>query len=340
MKLGSFHVDHQTVIAIQHNNQWIVLNSLLKNHQENRQENSIDDYQDLLAVLDQWPQLLPDITTALEQDHGQTLPDSATPVLGFAPASLRDFMLSEQHAINSARGMVKQFMPAISKLVSLYEKTGNIFPALKPKPIWYKQPIYYFSNHLNLVTDGDNVPYPSHTHALDYEIELAFVITKPLFNASEIEAKNAIGGFMILNDYSARDIQVKEMRSGFGPQNSKHFSNGLSHTITTADDILPHTLSNSTTPPLTAEVKINGIPVSNTDTKDMRFDPVQLLVQLSKSTALHPGEVFGLGTMPNGCALENKHWLKVGDTIELSIEKIGSLTNRIIDTQFSKAVTP
>ncbi len=233
-------------------------------------------------------------------------------------------MLAEKHAIDAARGFVKRFMPRYFPLIQAYEiLTKKPFPAFKPKPLWYQQPLYYMSNHLNFVTDCAEIEWPSYSCALDYELELGFVITKPLKNATREQALAAIGGFVVINDFSARDVQLEEMRSGFGPQKAKHFVNGMSAVITTADDILPYVET------LNAEIRINGDCVASCTTQGMQHSIAEVLMHVSKDEQLHPGELFATGTMPGGCGMENGHWLKSGDTLELWIERIGSLTNLI-----------
>jgi 2-keto-4-pentenoate hydratase/2-oxohepta-3-ene-1,7-dioic acid hydratase in catechol pathway len=315
MKLGRFLLDDKSIIAVFYEENWIPLAELPVDQ---------DLAVDMIALLDAWPEQKTRIMAALQQRAGQPLPERAVPQLPFEPKSLRDFMLSETHAIDAARGMVKRFIPKAALVVKVFEKiTGRVFPALKPKPIWYRQPVYYFSNHLNVVTDGALIQWPAFTKDLDYELELAFVITKPLYNATPEEAMSAVGGFLILNDFSARDVQLEEMRSGFGPPKSKHFLNALSHTVATADDILPQVNR------LRGKVQINGHRVCESTTAGMRHSISDVLVHVSRGEHLHPGEVFGLGTMPGGCGLENGHWLQPGDHIELVIDQVGSLSNRI-----------
>lgn len=315
MKLGRFLLDNKPLTAVEFEEKWIPLAEL-----------RVDPLlaNDVILLLENWPKVKPDIVAALQRDGWQALPGHAVPCLPFQPASLRDFMLSETHAVNAARGMVKRFMPMVSPITRIYERiTRRVFPAFKPKPIWYRQPIYYLSNHLNVVTDGDAVPWPQYTEALDYELELAFVITRNLYNASPEDATAAVGGFLILNDFSARDVQMAEMRSGFGPQKSKHFINGISHTVATADEILPRINQ------LQGEVRINDQQVCATSTVGMQHTIADILVHLSKNERLHPGELFGLGTMPGGCGMENGRWLRRGDRIELSIDMVGTLENTI-----------
>ena len=162
-----------------------------------------------------------------------------TAALPFEPKSFRDFMLYERHAIDAARGFVRRFLPGAARVVGAYEAVIRApFPKLKPHALWYRQPIYYMGNHLAFAGDGDAVAIPAYSKALDYELELGFVLAHGLFDATPEEAEAAIGGFVVINDFSARDVQLDEMRSGFGPQKSKHFRNAMSGTIVSADEIL------------------------------------------------------------------------------------------------------
>lgn len=314
MRFARFHTDDSEVIAAAaEGGTWVPVGDLVR-----------DAPDDMLGLLGSWPELKARAEGALAGGNWQALPADAEPLLPFRPASLRDFMLSETHAVEAARGYLRHFKPGLLKVVDGYEKlTGRTFPALKPKPLWYRQPVYYLTNHLNVVTERAAIDWPDYTDALDYELELAFVITKPLLNATREEAEAAIGGFLILNDFSARDVQLDEMKSGFGPQKCKHFVNALSATVATADDILPRIDT------VKGEVRINGERIVTGRNSDLQHDAADVLVHVSRAERLHPGEVFGLGTMPGGCAMENGRWLAPGDEIELAVEGIGTLTNRI-----------
>ncbi|MAR91380.1 MAG: fumarylacetoacetase [Pseudomonadales bacterium] len=311
--------NNKTMLMVKAEQQWYEVAALL--------DNAVDD-DSLLSLLADWPRWHDRLLEALQQSPPPPLDIAAgtRELLPFQPLSLRDFMLSESHAINAARGMVRQFMPALMPLVSSVERiTRRPFPALKPKPIWYRQPVYYFSNHLNLATEGDRIHWPAYTRYLDYELELALVLARPLYNATREQALAAIGGFLVLNDFSARDVQLEEMRSGFGPQKSKHFVNALSSTLVTADAVLDRVDR------LAAGVRINGHSVCETSTAGLQHSIADMLMHASRDEPLHPGEVLATGTLPMGCALENNHWLQPGDKIELWIEGVGSLTNFISD---------
>lgn len=246
------------------------------------------------------------------------------PYLPFEPLSFRDCMLFEQHWVQSSRGYARRFLPASYPVTRLFERlTGQVFPAFRPHRLWHRQPIYYFGNHMTMVPSGTPVTTPAYTQALDYELELGWVLSKPLFNATPEEAEAAIGGFVVVNDFSARDVQREEMRSGLGPQKSKHFLSSMSTTMVTADEILPiiHTLQ--------ARVEINGQCVSHTGTRDMRYSPGEVLAHLSRGEQLYPGELIASGTLPGGCGMETGHWLKPGDSLRLVIESIGDIVHTI-----------
>ncbi len=246
-------------------------------------------------------------------------------VIPFAPRSFRDFMLYEAHAIAAARGVVNAFMPGAARIVVAYEAlTGLVFPKLKPKPLWYRQPIYYMGNHLTVMTDGDDIEVPSYTQALDYELELGVVLALPLRDATPAEAEQAIGGFVVLNDFSARDVQADEMASGFGPQKAKHFASAISKVVVTADEILPRWQA------LKGHTRINGTLISEPTTSGAKWSLGEIIAHACLGEQLHPGELIGTGTLPGGSGIETAHLLKSGDTIEIGIEGIGTLSNRIV----------
>lgn len=240
------------------------------------------------------------------------------------PVAYRDFMLYEKHAIDAARGFVRKYMSHLLPILTPYEKIfRKPFPKLKPKNRFYQYPIYYMGNHLNFISEGDSIAIPSYTKEMDYELELGALISKPLKNATIEEVNDAIGGFLILNDFSARDVQLNEMESGFGPMKTKNFGSAISSVIIGKDSIIDKVDD------LDVKVIINGeeIAVSNTSGKSYSFQ--QAIAYASWEEQLHPGELFGSGTIPGCSGIENGVMLNKGDTITLEIENIGSLTNKI-----------
>nr|WP_218681005.1 fumarylacetoacetate hydrolase family protein [Rhodococcus qingshengii] len=246
-------------------------------------------------------------------------------LLPFQPASFRDFMLYEQHVLDASRGLLRRLHPKQARVVAAVETlTRRTFPLLKPKPLFYTQPIYYMSNALTFVPSGTPIVAPPYTEALDYELEIGFVLARQLFNATADEAVDAIGAFAVLNDLSARDVQRAEMNSGFGPQKSKHFATSLSDVAVTADEILPRIDA------LEGTVKINGTTVSAVSSAGMQHSIGEVLAHASRGETLRPGELFATGTLPGGSGMETGHWVEPGDILELGIEGIGSIQHVIL----------
>jgi 2-keto-4-pentenoate hydratase/2-oxohepta-3-ene-1,7-dioic acid hydratase in catechol pathway len=266
------------------------------------------------------------LATADEAGSRAWLPEPmGGPTLPFQPRSFRDCSLYEQHWIQSSRGYAKRFMPAASLFTSLYEGVlRRPFPAFKPHPLAYRQPAYYFGNHMSFVPSGTPMRTPPFTQALDYELELGAVMRKPLRNATPEEALDAIGGFVVVNDWSARDIQRTEMATGLGPQKSKHFCNSMSDEIVDAQDVLPRIQQ------LQAHVEINGETVARTSTANMLHDWGKTLSFLSMEEPLWPGELIATGTLPHGTAMETGHWLKPGDSLRLVIDGVGEITHKMM----------
>lgn len=246
-------------------------------------------------------------------------------LLPFQPKAYRDFMLYEKHAIDAARGFVKKYMPKLVPIVNLFEKiTGKTFPLLKPSKRYYQYPIYYMGNHLNFITHDQNISIPEYTKELDYELEIAAIITKPLKNATTEEVSNAIGGFVILNDFSARDVQLDEIKSGFGPMKAKNFGNAISSIVVSKDEIIAYIDD------LNVKVFINDECITESSTKNKLFSIQEAIAFASWEEQLHAGEIFGSGTIPTCTGIENGRMLKKGDKIRLEVEKMGSLTNIVI----------
>ncbi len=245
-------------------------------------------------------------------------------LLPFQPASFRDFMLYEQHVLDASRGLVRRFHPGQYRLVETVETiTRRTFPLLKPKPLFYAQPMYYMSNAMTFVPSGTPIATPAYTNALDYELEIGFVLARGLYNATPAEALDAIGAFVVLNDWSARDVQRAEMDSGFGPQKAKHFASSMSEVAVTAEEILPDIDA------LRGTVTINGATVSTVSSAGMQHGLGDVLAHASRGEHLRPGELFGTGTLPGGSGMETGHWLRPGDTLELSIDGIGRIEHTV-----------
>ena len=208
------------------------------------------------------------------------------------PPSVRDFMAFEEHVRNAraSRG-------------------------LEVPPAWYELPVFYFSNPAAIYGHGDAVPKPADTEMLDYELELACVIG----DGGRPE------GFTIMNDWSARDLQAREMAVGLGPAKAKDFATSLGPELVSPEE-LPADLD------LRALARVNGEVRTDSRTGGMHWSWEQILSQAARNTSgLQAGDVLGSGTVGRGCILEHGdgRWLRPGNVVELEVEGIGVLRNVI-----------
>lgn len=256
--------------------------------------------------------------------------DLAGAVLPFQPASFRDFMVYERHAVDAARGLVRRFHPGQSRAAGAVERlTRRPVPMFRPKPLFYRQPIYYMSNHLSFVPSGAPIAVPPYSSALDYELEIGFVLRTGLLDATPEQALAAIGAFVVVNDFSARDVQRGEMASGLGPQKSKHFASSMSVVAVTAEEILPQIDH------LTGSVSIDGTTVATVFSHGMQWSVGEMLAHASKSERLCAGELFATGTLPGGSGMETGRWLRPGNRLTLTIDQIGEISHRITTAEES-----
>jgi fumarylacetoacetate (FAA) hydrolase len=214
--------------------------------------------------------------------------DLRPPVLH--PPSVRDFMAFEEHVANARR------------------QRGSEVP-----PEWYEVPVFYFSNPAAIYGPEDDVPYPEGTAELDYELEVAAVIG----------AEGRVGGFTVLNDWSARDLQRQEMRVGLGPAKGKDFATSLGPVVVTPDEL------DGSSAEMVA--RVNGEERSRGNLRDLHHSWDAILARAALNTELKPGDVIGSGTVGTGCILEHGdgRWLQRGDVVELEVEGIGVLRNRV-----------
>lgn len=335
MKLRRVQIGTEAVVQAWAPRGWIALADLLAGMPTRYEVAQAARWsRDIVAFLAAPSEVRVAVQEALAHREDEPHPDASV-LLPFEPRSYRDFALFEGHMVEAARGFVRKFWPHLLPAISVYETiTRRTFPALRPKRLWYREPIYYMGNHLAFVTDGDDVRIPPYTRALDYELEIGFVLVRELIDVSSAEAEAAIGGFVVFNDFSARDVQYEEMQSGFGPQKSKNFCNAISSVVVTADEILPYWGA------LKGYVKLNGEVVSEPTSDGPRWSPGEVLAYLSRSQPLHPGEFFGSGTLPGGSGIEAGRLLASGDLIEIGIDRIGSLSNRIVNYDVLQVPTP
>lgn len=216
------------------------------------------------------------------------------------PPSVRDFYAFEDHVKKG------------------FEKRGEPMPRE-----WYEMPVYYKSGHHNIIGTDEDVRWPSFTAKFDYELELAAVIGKKGSNISAADARDYIAGFTVMNDFSARDIQRAEMKVRLGPAKGKDWATGLGPWLVTTDEIGdPYNLE------MTA--RVNGELWSRGNSGSIYWKFEQMIEFLTRDDTIYPGDVIGSGTVGTGCGLELDRWVKRGDVMELEIEKIGTLRNRVV----------
>jgi 2-keto-4-pentenoate hydratase/2-oxohepta-3-ene-1,7-dioic acid hydratase in catechol pathway len=212
-------------------------------------------------------------------------------------------------------------------------KTANKNRGREVPEEWYQFPVFYFTNPNAVFGHEDVIPYPPYTNALDSEIEIASVIGKAGMNIKPVDAQMYIFGFTIFNDWSARDIQRKEMAVGLGPAKGKDFASSFGPVIVTLEALVDKAVGRPGVYDLSMTARINGVEFSRGNFKDMYWSFGDIIARASESVMLNPGDVIGSGTVGTGCLLEltkfQGPWLNHGDVIELEIEQIGVLRNTI-----------
>ncbi|MDE3252254.1 MAG: fumarylacetoacetate hydrolase family protein [Bacteroidota bacterium] len=214
-------------------------------------------------------------------------------------------------------------------------------------PEFDQYPIFYFTNHHSIQGPGDIKCMPDHFEKLDFELEAAIVICKPGRNIPAEEADQYIGGLMIMNDMSARRLQMEEMLLNLGPAKGKDFATVIGPCLVTLDELEPyeipckegHTGKNWN---LSMKCRVNGIEVSSGNLGDMDWTFAEIIERCSYGADIHPGDVIGSGTVGTGCFLElngtgkrndpnyTEQWLHAGDVIEMEMEGLGKLQNTIV----------
>jgi len=189
-------------------------------------------------------------------------------------------------------------------------------------PAWYEVPAYYNSNATTLYGHKQTVRFPADEDKMDYECEMACVIGRTIRNATEATAREAIGGYTILNDLSSRSRQRKVMTIGMGPAPGKDFGSSIGPVLVTKDEM--GDLANAG-----MRAFVNGEQWTNGRFGAIHYSFEQMIVFATRSRTLFPGDVLGSGTVGGGCGLELGKFLKPGDVVRLEIDRIGVLENRV-----------
>lgn len=244
------------------------------------------------------------------------------------PESIRDAMAFEDHIINGIRKAGLGPLGAVDELVE--KQFGRKYTLARfLNRAWYRQPVYYKSNRFSVVGHEAEVQIPAYTKKFDYELEWGVVIGNTGRDIPEDEARDYIAGYTLFNDFSARDIQFREMGARLGPAKGKDFDTGnaIGPWIVTPDEI-PDPYA------LTLTARVNGEEWSRCSTGDMYWSFEKIISHISQSETLHPGEFIGSGTCSGpkgrGSGLELGRSLGAGDIVELEAERIGILRNHVV----------
>ncbi len=250
------------------------------------------------------------------------------------PQSIRDCLCFEDHIINAIRVI------GMGRLASLDEWVERTFGrkrslAYRANRAFYERPLYYKSNCFSVVGTGEDVRIPPYTRQFDYELEFGVFIGKQGADIPKSRAREYIGGYTVFNDFSARDMQRKEQRGRLGPTKGKDFDTGnaMGPWLVTPEEIPdPYRL--------TMRARVNGQEWSRGTSADMYWSFEDLVEYISRSETLYPGEFLGSGTcsgkLGKGCGLELGRFLHPGDLVELEVEGIGVLRNRVVDAEIAE----
>jgi 2-keto-4-pentenoate hydratase/2-oxohepta-3-ene-1,7-dioic acid hydratase in catechol pathway len=230
------------------------------------------------------------------------------------PPSIRDFYAFEQHV-----------------------KAGRERRGLEMDPVWYEIPVFYFTNPHVTIGDADTVAVPPGCEALDFELEMAAVIGRDAADLDPEEAEKVIVGYVVMNDWSARDLQMREMSVGLGPAKGKDFSTTMGPWMVTPDELAP--FRKDLAFDLTMTAKVNGKEYSRGNASDIYWSFGEMVSFASRGSQLRTGDIVGSGTCGTGCIAELGlrfgrdvyPWLKAGDEVELAIEHLGTIRNRVVE---------
>jgi len=225
------------------------------------------------------------------------------------PPTVRDFIVYEEHASNQG--------------------------TREPNEVWYRMPVFYFSNPLCIYGTDSKIPFPSASQQFDYELEIGFVIGREGANVSEANALDHIAGFTLFNDWSARDLQVDEMAFGLGPAKGKDTASSLGPWLVTTDELAPYLKGGRLH--LKCEVRVNGDSwLSDGAAEHAYYTFGDMVERASKDSRIVPGDVIGSGTVGGGSireairkGYEKARFLEPGDVVEHEVEGIGVLRGTI-----------
>jgi 2-keto-4-pentenoate hydratase/2-oxohepta-3-ene-1,7-dioic acid hydratase in catechol pathway len=234
------------------------------------------------------------------------------------PPSVRDFLAFEEHLKNAR-----------------LSRDGTI------QPVWYEQPVFYFSNPAAICGARDDIAIAPGCECFDYELEVAAIIGAAGENLQPQEAECRIAGYAVLCDWSARDLQAREMKIGLGPVKGKDTATSLGPCLVTPDELADRRSGKSFA--LTMRAEVNGVEYTSGDLSSIAWSFGEMVAYASRGTRLMPGDVIGSGTVGRGCILELSNlfgaekypWLQAGDHVTLEVERLGRLDHTVREPRHS-----
>jgi len=241
------------------------------------------------------------------------------------PEQMRDCLVFEKHFLQARANaaVLKARLLGDSSQEAIAASASGVGAAIPQ--VWYQQPLYYKGNRFSVVGPDADVHWPSYSRYLDFELEWGIFIGRKGRNIPASEARDYIFGYTVFNDFSARDAQYRETEGRLGPAKGKDFDTGnaMGPCIVTADALAePYNLAMA--------VRVNGEEWGRGNSRDMHHRFEDMIAHISRDETLYPGEFIGSGTVGNGCGLELDRWIKPGDIVELEVEGIGILRNRVV----------
>jgi 2-keto-4-pentenoate hydratase/2-oxohepta-3-ene-1,7-dioic acid hydratase in catechol pathway len=233
------------------------------------------------------------------------------------PPTVRDFAAFEEHLDGVTRSMSA---------------------AAEIEPEWYKRPVFYFSNPYAMIGAHDDVAVPPGCQVLDYELEVAAIVSQDGSSIAPAQARDYIFGYTIFNDWSARDLQAAEMKAALGPAKGKDFATTLGPFLVTADELDPYLTADGLLD-VVGTVSVNGTVTGRDNFRNMSWSFDELLAQASRGTWIKAGDVIGSGTLGNGGCLAEL-WgrsgertpqpLQPGDVVEMTVATLGTIRNAVV----------
>ncbi len=324
MKLATFRSGDQEKVGLVHSNDSKLFDLATA---ADRTGKSNAAFASMLALIDAGPAALDQAGALFDnsgKDESLSVDVAAAEILAPIPEprQMRDGMSFPLHILQAPRGQLKLAARAKNDMAELARIEAE--PLGELPEVYRKQPIYYITNRFSVRGTNTTVKWPRYSKVMDYELEFGIITKNKGANIPASKARDHIFGYTIFNDFSARDAQRIEMEGRLGPAKGKSFDGGnvMGPWIVTPDEIGdPYRLK--------VEARVNGKMRSQGVTEGMLFSFEEIIAHVTKDETLMPGEFIGSGTVGNGCGVELGWFLEHGDTIELDVEKIGVLKNKV-----------